>query len=98
LIDNARRKKRLKRGGDAERVDFSVDVLAGPLPDEQLLALDEALGRFEQQFPEKAAVVKLRFFAGLTNEQAAESLGISATTAQRHWTFARAWLFSRLAD
>jgi RNA polymerase sigma factor (sigma-70 family) len=68
------------------------------MPDQQLLALDEALERFEREFPEKATVVKLRFFAGLTNEEAAQSLGISTATAQRHWTFARAWLFSRLAD
>jgi RNA polymerase sigma factor (TIGR02999 family) len=98
LIDSARRKKRLKRGGDAERVDLPVDHIAGPMPDQQLLALDEALERFEREFPEKATVVKLRFFAGLTNEEAAQSLGISTATAQRHWTFARAWLFSRLAD
>ena len=62
------------------------------------MELDEALEQFERDHPEKAAVIKLRFFAGLTNEQAAESLGISTATAQRHWTFARAWLFSRLND
>jgi RNA polymerase sigma factor (TIGR02999 family) len=98
LIDAARRKKRLKRGGDRERIDLTIEGVADPLPDEQLLELDEALQQFELEHPEKAAVVKLRYFAGLTNEHAAESLNISTATAQRHWTFARAWLFARLSN
>lgn len=98
LIDNARRKSRPKHGGDRGRINLLDDGVAGPMPDEQLLELDEALERFERDHPEKASVVKLRFFAGLTNEQIAETLRISTATVQRHWTFARAWLFSQLND
>lgn len=98
LIDNARRKLRPKHGGDRRRIDLTIANVAGPLADEQLLDLDEALAQLEREHAEKAAVVKLRFFAGLTNEQAAEALGISTATAQRHWTFARAWLFALLDE
>lgn len=98
LVENARRKSRQKRGGGGNRVNAPLDEIASPLPDERLLAVDEALERFEQVFPDKAAVVKLRFFAGLTNEQAAEALGISTATAQRYWAFARAWLYYEIDD
>jgi RNA polymerase sigma factor (TIGR02999 family) len=98
LIENARRKKRIRHGGQLERLDQPLDELAGSLPDEQLLDLDEALQSFESKFSDKAAVIKLRFFAGLTNEQTAQILGISPATVQRHWTFARAWLFTRLGN
>ncbi len=98
LVENARRKGSLKRGGDLKRVDASLDDLSALLPDERLLAVDEALERLEREFPDKAAVVKLRFFAGLTNAQAAESLGLSTATAHRYWTFARAWLFHQLDE
>ncbi len=64
----------------------------------QLLEIDEALARFEYEFPDNAAVVKLRYFAGFTNAETAEALGISAATAQRRWTFARVWLFNELSD
>jgi RNA polymerase sigma factor (TIGR02999 family) len=91
LIDNARRKLTEKRGGgDLHRQP--LEGLAAPEPDEDLLALDGALQKLAATDPEKARLVELRYFAGLTSEQAAEVLGISATTADRHWAYARAWL------
>ncbi len=98
LVDNARRKGRLKRGGSANRIDLLCSEIESPIPSGQVLALDESLVVFEQKFPEQAAIVKLRFFVGLTNEEAAEVTGISSATAHRYWTFARAWLFSELKD
>jgi RNA polymerase sigma factor (TIGR02999 family) len=90
LIDNARRKQAAKRGGANRRIPLKD--IAAPLPDEELLALDQALERFAQQHPQKARLVELRFFAGLTGDQAAEVLGISPATADRYWAYARAWL------
>jgi RNA polymerase sigma factor (TIGR02999 family) len=92
LIDRARAKAALKRGGDQQRVEFEeIEHPAAKRP-ERLFELDEALTKLEQQDPNKAQLVKLRFFAGLTNKQAANALGISTATADRHWAFARAWL------
>jgi RNA polymerase sigma factor (TIGR02999 family) len=90
LIDNARRKQTDKHGGGLAR--HSLDGLAAPEPDDELVALDEALQRFAAIDPLKAQLVELRYFAGLTGEQAAEVLGISPATADRHWAYARAWL------
>jgi RNA polymerase sigma factor (TIGR02999 family) len=90
LIDSARRKQAQKRGGGLQREP--LDAVAAPEPDEELLALDEALEKLAAQDPQKARLVELRYFAGLTGEQAAEVLGISPTTADRHWAYARAWL------
>jgi RNA polymerase sigma factor (TIGR02999 family) len=90
LIDNARRKQARKRGGDLERQP--LEDLPAPLPDEEVLALDEALGKLAVQDPVKAQLVELRYFAGMTSDQAAEVLGISPSTADRHWAYARAWL------
>jgi RNA polymerase sigma factor (TIGR02999 family) len=92
LVDNARRKQRVKHGGEHQRVDMDDERLVCAVPAEQLLAVDEALERFGQEEPEKAQLVKLRFFAGLSIEEAAEILSISRATASRYWTFARAWL------
>ncbi len=89
-IDQARRKKTQKHGGDVQRRD--LDDVAAPAPDDELLALDEALTRFAALDARKARLVELRFFAGLTNDQAAAVLGVSPTTADRDWAFARAWL------
>lgn len=89
-IDNARRKKTQKHGGNVQR--FELDDVASPTPDDELLALDEALQRLTALDARKAKLVELRFFAGLTNDQAADVLGISPTTADRDWAFARAWL------
>jgi RNA polymerase sigma factor (TIGR02999 family) len=97
LVEAARRKKTFKRGSDEKRVDFDIADL--PITDEtlDLIALDEALSKFAVQQPLKADLVKLRFFAGLTMQQAADALGISLATAERYWTFARAWLFAELS-
>jgi RNA polymerase sigma factor (TIGR02999 family) len=90
LIDSARRKLAQKRGGGLQRQP--LDGVAAPGPDEELLALDEALQKLAAADPLKARLVELRYFAGLTGEQAAAALGISPTTADRHWAYARAWL------
>jgi RNA polymerase sigma factor (TIGR02999 family) len=89
-IDQARRRNTQKRGGDIRRLE--LNDLAAPTPDDELLALDEALTQLAALDARKARLVELRFFAGLTNDQAAAVLGISPTTADRDWTFARAWL------
>ena len=92
LVDNARRKKAVKHGGELRRVE--LDGLDVPIrtPPEEVLALDEALTRLAAEDPEAAQVVQLHFFAGLSIEQAAAALGVSRATAYRDWSFARAWL------
>ncbi len=92
LVEQARSKQRLKRGGGRQRVNLDdVEIgLGGPCDD--LVALDEAMTKLAQEYPEKAELVKLRYFAGLTNSDAAKALGISTATADRYWTYARAWL------
>ena len=96
LVESARRKKRLKHGGQLERVDIDAVDLPLPMPDEELIALDEALDRLTGIDARAAEVVKLCFFVGLTQEQAAKELGISLATAERLWAFARAWLFREM--
>lgn len=98
LIENARRKQRQKRGGDRQRVDLEKIELTIDDPPDELLALDEALSKLAEKHPEKAQLVQLRYFGGLTNDQAAEALGISVSTADRHWAFARAWLYRQMAS
>jgi RNA polymerase sigma factor (TIGR02999 family) len=93
LIDNARRKQALRHGGGALRVNLDALELAAEMDDEQLLALNEALEQFAAHDARKAELVKLRFFAGLTNEEAARALKVSEPTAKRDWAYARAWLF-----
>jgi RNA polymerase sigma factor (TIGR02999 family) len=90
LVDNARRKGARKRGVGLER--RPLDEVAAPQPDDELLALDEALQALAATDPVKARLVELRYFAGLTGEEAAAALGISPATADRHWAFAKAWL------
>jgi RNA polymerase sigma factor (TIGR02999 family) len=97
LVENARRRRSKKRGGDRDRLDLDPAALAAPEPDAALLALHEALDRLAVLDPPKAELVKLRHFAGLTIPQAAEVMGISTATASRHWTFARAWLHREIA-
>lgn len=96
LIDSARRKMRPKHGGDAERVDSEKAVIAIPMPTDQFLALDEALDGLAKVDSRATEVVKLCYFVGLTQEQAAKELGISLSTAERLWSFARAWLFKEI--
>ena len=96
LVENARRKKRLKHGGHLERVDADDVDLPAPMPDDDLLAMDEALDRLTAVDSRAAEVVKLCFFVGLTQEQAATQLEVSVTTVERTWSFARAWLFREI--
>ena len=97
LIDRARRRLRLKRGGpEAERVPLENLEIAAPAKEEILLELDEALGELAKVSPERAELVKLRFFAGLEEKEIAEMLGISERSVQRQWSYARAWLFAKI--
>jgi RNA polymerase sigma factor (TIGR02999 family) len=97
LIDRARAKAAQKRGGDMQRVEFEELEHPAAKKPERLLELDEALTRLETEDPQKAELVKLRFFAGLTNKQAAAALDISPASADRYWAFARAWLKTEMA-
>jgi RNA polymerase sigma factor (TIGR02999 family) len=100
LIDHARRKNRARRGGGKKCALLSdmdkIEMVAEPGRADELLALDEALTQLAVAAPRKAELVRLRYFAGLTLEQAAELLGISRATADRHWAFARAWLYDAM--
>jgi RNA polymerase sigma factor (TIGR02999 family) len=97
LIENARRKGRLKHGGEHRRAFPDLDALMKAGPDEELLALHDALEAFARHDPLKAKLVELRFFGGLTLEQAAECLEVSLSTADRAWRYARAWLYAAMA-
>ena len=92
LIERARRKRRQIHGGEHRRRELPPDIVAATGPDEDLLALDAALARLAEQDPLKAKLVELRYFAGLTGEETAAVLGMSARTVDRHWVYARAWL------
>ena len=96
LVENARRRESSKRGGDLRRVDLDVTIAPqdGLSPD--LLALDDALRQLEREAPEKAELVKLRFFCGLSIDEASAAMGVSSATAKRYWTYARAWLYGRM--
>ena len=98
LIEHARKKKNLRSGGDRARVELSDGDAVGNGPDVDILALDEALTRLDAKWPEHAQLVKLRFFAGMTIAEAAAAIRISPATAERHWKFAKTWLFSQLDD
>ena len=97
LVEDARRKGAQKRGGQFRRVDLDDVDLAGRTPSEKLIALDDALSRLTERDRLKAELVKLRYFAGLTNQEAAKALGISTATADRYWAYARAWLQNEIA-
>lgn len=97
LVDKARRKQSQKHGGGWKRADLDVASVVSEDRSEALLALDEALTQLEERWPEKARLVKLRYFAGLTIPEAAHALKVSVATAERHWTFARAWLYAQLS-
>jgi len=96
LIDRARRKRAVRHGGDQQRVDIQEVHLASPTDDDQLLAVSEALDKLAAQHKVEAELVKLRYFVGLTNEEASEVLGISPRTAKYYWTHARAWLYREI--
>ena len=96
LIDRARRKQALRHGGGQEHVDVHEMEIAAPQPDDEMLAVNDALEKFAREEPLKAELVKLRYFAGLTIEETAQVLGLSPATAKRHWVFARAWLYAEV--
>jgi RNA polymerase sigma factor (TIGR02999 family) len=98
LVDTARSKKADRRGGGRKRLQVEVADLAARLDDPKLLALDEALAKLERLHPSKAQVVKLRYFAGLSIQEAAAALGISTATADRYWAYARAWLQREMTE
>jgi RNA polymerase sigma factor (TIGR02999 family) len=98
LIEAARRKGRLKRGGGQQREAVDLDALAAGIPDEELLALHDALERFAIHDPVKAQMIELRFFGGMSLPEIAEHLGISLSTAERGWRYARAWLYAAMTD
>ena len=98
LVDEARSRRSIKRGGDRKRIDLEKVDLAETPAGEELLAFNEALNALEQEDPEAARLVKLRYFAGLSVEAAGGALGMPRSTAYDHWTFARAWLRYRLRD
>jgi len=98
LVENSRKKRRIRHGGDRQRVDLEQDISIAEESDDRILCLDEVLTRFAVLEPVKAELVKLRYFAGCTIDEAADLLGISRTTAKRYWAFARAWLLAELHD
>jgi RNA polymerase sigma factor (TIGR02999 family) len=98
LVENARRKSRQRRGGDRQREVLDEQTLAEPAEDEQLLELDAALDKLQLAHDRAAQVVKLRYFAGLTNEQAAEMLGVSTATTDRDWAYAKVWLLREMGN
>jgi RNA polymerase sigma factor (TIGR02999 family) len=97
LVESARKKRALQRGGDRGRVELDLVEPAAPRLSEDVLALNDALDKLEKKDHRKADLIKLRYFAGLTMEQAAEALGISLATAHRQWNYARAWLHQEIA-
>jgi RNA polymerase sigma factor (TIGR02999 family) len=98
LVEQARRKRSIKRGGDRARVDLDSACAVTDSPSLDLVALDEALAKLASTQPDKANLVKLRFFAGLTMPEVAAAMGISLATAERYWAFARGWLYAELSD
>jgi len=97
LVENARKKQRIKRGGEHDRLNLDEAILTTDKQNIDLLALDEALAKLEEVDPEKANLVKLRYFVGLTTSKSAEILNISLPTANRHWSYARSWLFREIS-
>ena len=98
LVEQARRKRRQKRGGGLLRAEIDLAHIAGPMPEIDVLSLDEAMTRFAAQDPARAKLVRLRFYVGMSTEEAAKVLGISAVTAKRYWQYARAWLHREVSS
>ena len=96
LVEKARRRRRIRHGGGLERVNVDDIAVALPCREDQLIMMDEALAKLELDDPQKAAVVKLRYFVGMTSEETAETLGLSIATVDRYWSFAKAWLFKEI--
>jgi RNA polymerase sigma factor (TIGR02999 family) len=98
LIDHARRRSRVKHGGNQQRLDIDSFDLSAAAPDENVLLINEALEELERVNPERARVVVLKFFGGRTNKETSEAIGISERSVNRHWICARTWLFKRIED
>ncbi len=98
LVERARRRRRMRHGGAFKRLGLDVNAITANSPTDDILAVHEALTRFESESPMKANIVKLRFFAGMSTSEAANALGISLATAERYWTYARCWLHAELAQ
>jgi RNA polymerase sigma factor (TIGR02999 family) len=96
LIENARKKSRLKRGCNQRLLDVDEVEIAETTPEEKVLLIDDAVERLQAQDPEKARVVVLKFFGGLTNQEVAETLEVTERTVERHWAYAKAWLFQAI--
>jgi RNA polymerase sigma factor (TIGR02999 family) len=96
LIERARRRRAVRHGGEYERVTLQDEMLAGYDDDEQLLAVNDALENLELKYPMQAQVVKLRYFAGMSNEEIAKLIGVSISTVKNYWVFAKAWLFREI--
>lgn len=96
LIENARRKSRLKRGVGQVRLDLDGMEIAATTPDDKVLLINDALERLQADDPEKARIVLLKFFGGLTNQEVAESLGVTERTVERQWAYAKAWLYQTI--
>lgn len=96
LVEKARRRQRARHGGGLERVDVDEVEIASGVRQDQLIALDDALAKLELEDPQKAEVVKLRYFVGMSNEETAETPGLSVATVERYWSFAKAWLFTEI--
>ncbi len=96
LVDHARRKARFKHGGGQQRINVDDLTVAEPTPDEKVLLVNEALEQLEKENPERARIVVLKYFSGLTNREVAQALGIGERTVDRHWVCAKSWLFRRI--
>jgi len=98
LVENARHKSRIKRGGGQIRLDIADLDLAATTPDEKVLLINEALEQLRTQDPEKARTVVMKFFGGMTNQEVAENLGVTERTVERQWAFAKAWLYQNIRN
>jgi len=98
LVEHARKKSRLKRGGGQERLNLEDIDLAEAAPDEKILLVNEALEELERSQPERARVIVLKYFGGMTNKETADAIGIGERSVDRHWVCAKAWLFQKLRD
>lgn len=98
LVDHARKRRRIKRGGERQRITFDDQIMLSPQHDEDLLAVDQLLAELQTVDPRQAQIVELRFFGGMTSSEVAEYLGISKSTADREWRMVRAWLRQQLSE
>ncbi len=98
LVERARRKKRIRHGGEFRRVDLNDGAVISDQPKDDILVLHEALAKLEQEAPARAELIKLRYFAGLTVQQAAQAMDISVSTAERYWRFGKTWLLAEIAE